>query len=68
MTEQQPEQPEADAPFQAPEDVSEDIATGYAVYDRTLGRYIGPVHDKRPSKSEAGKAVTEGHVAAVVRV
>jgi hypothetical protein len=75
MTETPQEGPEPSQPatseaglFDAPKDVSEDIATGYAVYDRTLGRYFGPVSEKKPSKTDAGKQVAKGHTAAVVRV
>lgn len=64
----EPEQPEPAAMFDAPEDVSEELATGYAVYNRTLGRFVGSVSDKRPTKTDARKAVPEGHTAAVVRV
>lgn len=67
MTEQTTEAPEA--PFEAPEDAAEDVATGYAIYDRTLGQYVGPVkRDGKPSASDARKAVGEGHVHAIVRV
>lgn len=55
-------------PVAAPKDAPEDTATGFAVYDRTLARFVGPVHTDRPSRSDADKAVAEGHVAAVVRV
>lgn len=54
--------------FDAPDDVDEGIATGYAVYNRTLGRYVGPVVDKKPSKADANKRVAKGHTTAVVRV
>lgn len=67
---QNPDTPEEpDAPFDAPADRSDDDgATGYAVYNRTLGRFVGPVTDKRPSAAVAKRAVPDGHVHAVVRV
>lgn len=77
---EQPEQPETppappepapepeDTLTPAPEDAPDDVATGYAVYDRTLARYVGPVTSKRPSKGDAAKLVGKGHTAAVVRV
>lgn len=58
----------AAAPFDAPKDHADDGATGYAVYDRTLGRYVGGVTTDKPSKRDADKLVGDGHVAAVVRV
>lgn len=51
-----------------PEDAPEAAATGYAVYDRTLGQFVGPVSTSKPSRSDADKAVRKGHRAAVVRV
>lgn len=54
--------------FDAPE-ASEVAATGYAIYDRTLGQYVGPVHrDKAPTAEDARSAVPKGHKAVVVRV
>lgn len=53
-------------PFDAPKDVDERFATGYAVYDRTLGRYVGGVTKDKPSKPR--EAVAEGHAYKVVRV
>lgn len=52
--------------FEAPADA--DPGSGYAVYDRTLGRYVGGVTTDKPSKRDADKLVGNGHVAAVVRV
>lgn len=54
--------------FDAPKDRDDDTATGYAVYDRTLGRFVGSVADKRPTDSDAKGMVPKGHVHAVVRV
>lgn len=65
MTENPTEAPEL-AP--APEDAPDESATGYAVYDRTLRRYVGGVTTDKPSASDARKLVGKGHTAAVVRV
>lgn len=51
-----------------PADVDEATATGYAVYNRTLGQYVAGVEAKRPTSSQASKRVPDGHSAAVVRV
>lgn len=67
MTDTSPESGAAElAP--APEDTSDELATGYAVYDRTLARYVTGVTKDKPSKSAADKAVGKGHTAAIVRV
>lgn len=55
-------------PVDAPDDVADDVATGYAVYDRTLGRFVTPVSTDKPSSSDARKAVAKGHSYATVRV
>lgn len=78
MTEQTPETTpevttETPAPAEpevapAPKDAAEDVATGYAVYDRTLARYVGGVTTDKPSKSDAAKLVAKGHRHAIVRV
>jgi hypothetical protein len=52
----------------APEDAADAEATGYAVYDRTLGQYVPGVEAKKPTSSQATKRVPEGHTAAIVRV
>lgn len=52
----------------APDDIDSDVATGYAVFNRTLGQYAPGVERDKPSKSQADKRVPEGHTAAVVRV
>lgn len=52
----------------APADADSDVATGYAVYDRTLGQYVGGVTSEKPTKADAGKLVGKDHTAAVVRV
>lgn len=80
MTEQTPEQPELDetppeAPepttsgpaFDAPADAADDVATGYAVYDRQLGRYVTGVTKAKPSKADARKAAGD-HPHAIVKV
>lgn len=64
----EPAEPADDGLVPAPEDVPEGIATGYSVYNRTLGQYVPGVHGKKPTKADAGKRVPEGHTAAVVRV
>lgn len=51
-----------------PADAPESSATGYAVYDRTLGQFVGSVTRDKPSQAKADKAVRKGHTAAVVRV
>lgn len=53
-------------PVEAPDDVDEDTATGYAVYDRTLARFVTPVTTDKPSSP--AKAVAKGHSYKVVRV
>lgn len=52
----------------APKDVAEDVATGYAVYDTSEGRFVGGVTSDKPSAAEARKAVRKGHTHAIVRV
>lgn len=73
--ETQPEQPELAEQSEtqpelvdAPADVDDNVATGYAVYDRTLGRYVGGVSTDKPSAAAARKLVGEGHQHKVVRV
>lgn len=57
------------AQFDAPADVPEDEATGHAVYNTTLGQFVGPVHrDGRPSATQVKELVPEGHSHKVVRV
>jgi hypothetical protein len=64
MSENSPERkPELHEP---PADVPEDAATGYAVYNRTLGQFVQGVHADKPR--DASKRVPKGHAAAVVRV
>jgi hypothetical protein len=66
MSEDQPTgQPE---PGDAPKDVAEDTASGYAVYDRTLRRYVTGVTKDKPSDKDARAAVAEGHAYRTVRV
>lgn len=52
----------------APEDVPEDRATGYAVYDTQLQRYVTGVYglDAKPTDDAARKLAPNGH--RVVRV
>lgn len=59
----------AKAQFDAPADQPEDRATGHAIYDRTLGQFVGEVSRKgAPSEADVKAAVPKGHVATVVRV
>ncbi len=53
--------------FDAPKDVDEGEATGHALYDRTLGQFVGPVVK---AKGDASKGVTkvDGHRYVTVRV
>lgn len=53
--------------FDAPKDAPEATSTGYAVYDRTLGRFVGSVVGSKPSARKAQEAAP-GHTVAVVRV
>lgn len=53
--------------FDAPEDVAEDDSKGYAVYDRTIGQYVGPVAATK-AKAESAATKTKGHRHATVRV
>lgn len=52
----------------APSDVDEATATGYAVYNRTLGQFVPGVEKRKPTSAQATKRVPDGHTAAVVRV
>lgn len=50
-----------------PEDVAEEAATGYAIYDRVLRQYVSPVTKDKPKLADARKDA--GHDSlAVVRV
>lgn len=53
--------------FDAPEDAADDVARGYAVYDRELGRYVTGLLDDKPSTADA-KTAAKGHRYATVRV
>lgn len=68
MTENPTETATGPVPVDAPKDAPEDTATGYAVYDRTIGQYVGGVTSDKPSSSEARRRVAKGHVHAIVRV
>lgn len=69
MTEQNPEGPVADDTLaDAPKDVPQDEATGYAIYNRTLGQYVPGVHPDRPTASAITKALPKGHRGSAVRV
>lgn len=51
-----------------PADVDAGEATGYAVYDRVLGQYVGPVHrDGKPTAAQAKELAGHDSVA-IVRV
>lgn len=55
--------------FEPPADVADDDATGYAVYDTTLGRFQGQVkRGGKPSKSDVAKVLPKGHQHAIVQV
>jgi len=75
MTDTTTEAPAEEAPkatpapmFDAPKDTPEADATGYAVYDRSIGQYVTAVTKDKPSSTDARKAVREGHSYKVVRV
>lgn len=51
--------------FDAPESI--EGSTRYSVYDRVLGRYVGGVHDSKPSTTDA-KKLAGGHSHAIVAV
>lgn len=53
--------------FDAPEDASDELARGYAVYDRELGRYVTGVTTDKPKASDA-KDAANGHQHTIVRV
>lgn len=58
-----------DGLHQAPADADDDRATGYAVYNRTLGQFVGPVfRPDKPSASKAKSLAPKGHTTAIVRV
>lgn len=67
-----PETPEEetqdDGLTDAPEIPEADQTGRFAVYDRTLGSYVGGVSDKKLSQREADALVPQGHTAAVVKV
>lgn len=52
----------------APKDVSEADATGYAVFNTTIGQYVSPVTKGKPSAAEARKFLPKGHTHKIVRV
>lgn len=54
-------------PVDAPEDVADDARTGYAVYDRTLARYVTEVSTGKPSAKDAN-AAANGHPHKIVAV
>lgn len=59
---------EEDLLFEVPE-VPEDARTGrYAIYNRTLGQYVGGTDTKKPTASDVKKALPADHVGAVVNV
>lgn len=58
---------EAGVLFDAPKDVEEGSETGYALYDRTLGQYVGPVA-KTKAKASEGVTKAKGHTYTTVRV
>lgn len=68
MSENTPEATEEEGVlFDAPKDAPEESATGYAVYDRTLGQYVGPkATDKSKAKPHGDRI--KGHRYTTVRV
>lgn len=49
-----------------PEDVKSAERTGYAVYDRVLAQFVGPVHrDGKPSAADAAELAGHSNVAVV---
>lgn len=54
-------------PVPAPKDAPEETRTGYAVYDRTLGRYVSEVTPGKPSAKDA-RAAAKGHPHTIVAV
>lgn len=66
-----PQRPEAtpadDGLYDAPADAADDTASGYAVYDRVLGRFVGGKSAEKPKAADA-KAAAAGHTYKVVRV
>lgn len=70
MTEEQPTQGKYDTSAielaDVPDDVKAAERTGYAVYDRILRQYVGPVHrDGKPSAADAAQLAGHEHVAIV---
>lgn len=55
------------AQFDAPKDAPTKDATGYAVYDRTLGQFVGSVTKGKPSDDDA-QALAPRSTVATVRV
>lgn len=58
------------AVVEPPEDTPEDASVGYAVYDTTVGQFVGAVKrgGSKPSQAEVKRVVPKGHAHAVVRV
>jgi hypothetical protein len=40
----------------------------FAIFDTTLGQYVGPVRDAKPSRSDIKAVVAEGHSYTVLEV
>jgi hypothetical protein len=57
----------APAQFRAPKDAPEGTSKGWAVYNRTLGQYVGPVTTDKPT-TEAAQALAPRHTVAIVAV
>lgn len=64
---EQPQQLDVRDVFPAPADIDEDRATGWAVYDHQLARFVGGVTADRPD-AKARKAAAGDHPTSVVRV
>lgn len=68
MTDDQPIEGTDQPQRVAPEDIDDERASGYAVYDETLLRYVGPVfRDGKPTAKQV-RELTGDHPSTVVRV
>lgn len=68
MTDDQPQLDEQQPQRVAPDDIDDDAATGHAVYDETLMRYVGPVHRSGKPSAKAVRELVGDHPHTVVRV
>lgn len=65
MSETQPDPTPDETPDETPE---EGTSGRFAVYNETLGRFVGPVVAKRPSKAAVAQLVAKDHKATVRQV